>query len=395
MCTLLCDMKREEEINMKKLSTVLFLIILIMVTCFSSAFAQVNTLDTVINTPYEYPVTPYDEEWSMFTSKEEMIEACQIPENILYRMSTEALLETVLNYPFIIEYFAYNNYSDAAEKFIRTFNGFKELYSRNDLTEVLLSFYANSTPMTVNEYNAYGINPNSDSFASSIYAEEICTAFFNTSHLEFLIAYDQIINDNYTVEEAETFDNLLLEKINLRNANELYTDMSETYVECMVQEAPAATFSAGSNVTVSTVTTPAGTKVEVLSFSPDYSSEEKAAMNTQYDNLYPSAQRMSSATSHYNCHSYAWYSQATSNRDWMNGPSAAKYTTDGSYTLETSLLPSIGMKVFYMSDDHSAIVKHTTSATNVTFISKWGRAGVYIHNKLYSPYDASSLRYFS
>ena len=264
---------------MKKISVVLFLMIFLLVTCSSSAFAQVSNVETVIDTPYEYPVTPYDEEWSKFATKEAMLKACQIPENILSRMSTEALLETVLDYPFLIEYIAYNNYADAAEKFMRTFNGFEELFSRNDLTEVLLNYYANSTPMTASEYNSYGIDPNADSFSSSVYAEEICKRFSETSNLEFLIAYDQIINNNYTEKEAETFDILLFEKMSMREESGLYSSLSEVYVDYMSQEYPVTTLDAGSYVTTSTVTTPAGTKVEVLSYSPDFSSEEKAKIN--------------------------------------------------------------------------------------------------------------------
>ena len=53
-----------------------------------------------IDVPYEYPLTPEDPEWKTIQLKDEKVAKCQIPENILKRMTTLALLETVLYYPY-------------------------------------------------------------------------------------------------------------------------------------------------------------------------------------------------------------------------------------------------------------------------------------------------------
>lgn len=273
----------------KKILSLGLILSLLMALCVSNAFAQNNQLYTV-DVAYEFPVTPFDEEWEEFETTAEARNACQIPEELLETMTTEALLETVLKYPFLIEYLAYNNYADAAEKFMRTFNGFEELFSRNDLTEALLSLYQTSSLMTAEEFESYGIAENVDNFSSSPLAEEISENFFETSHLEFLIAYDQILNDDYSEEEAALFDELLMRKIDERNDNELYSAVSETYAYYMQQEYPISV-AAGEYATYSTVKTPKGTSVEVITFSPDYTSAEKAEINTYYDELYPSAER--------------------------------------------------------------------------------------------------------
>ena len=66
----------------------------------SSEFTSRKSYD--ISDPYEYPVTADSEQWSSFTTTAQMFEACQVPENIAEDMSTEALLQTVIDYPMLI-----------------------------------------------------------------------------------------------------------------------------------------------------------------------------------------------------------------------------------------------------------------------------------------------------
>lgn len=54
-------------------------------------------------------------------------------------------------------------------------------------------------------------------------------------------------------------------------------------------------------------------------------------LNNMFDAGYPYATRLYSATPVYNCHSYAWHSQKTSeNKYWINNP--ANYYVNGSYS---------------------------------------------------------------
>lgn len=295
-------------------------------------------------------------------------------------MTTEALLETVLNYPFITDYFAYNNYLEAADVFIKDFNGFKELVDRQNITEVLLDAYEMA------ELTSDNIIFNAD--LENVDGND----FFKVSTIEFLIAYDQLENGNYSSIEAERFEDIFLQKTQEREENSLYSSASDTYLNFMVQENPIKT-KAAENSQTTTVKTPKGTSITAYIYSPDFSSSEKSSINSTYDKAYPSAQRQRSATVKYNCHSYAWYSQATTNKYWI--PNASKYTTDGSYSrYSASLMPSVGMKVYYGSGAHSAIVNNALSATNLKFISKWGQAGLYIHDRYFSPYDATTLAYY-
>ena len=157
-------------------------------------------------------MTPEDEEWGNIKTKEMALSHCQIPDDILEEMTTEALVETVLDYPFITDYFVYNSYLEAAKVFEREFNGFEELFKRKDATAALLDVYA----------------------ASELAAKDTeSKEFFRVSDIEFLIACDRIKNPDYSDEEAERFEELLADKERERETNELYSPASSTYLRFM------------------------------------------------------------------------------------------------------------------------------------------------------------------
>ncbi|UZN02988.1 hypothetical protein [Cellulomonas sp. S1-8] len=150
--------------------------------------------------------------------------------------------------------------------------------------------------------------------------------------------------------------------------------------------------------TNSSVKTPNGSTVATLTVSGDLTSSQITQINNQMASSYPRATRVRSATAKYNCHSYAWYSQSTSNNRWMNY--TAKYWTDGSYRFSSSqsyatatnaLSPLvIGHRVSYVNGDHSA---YKSGATTLT--SKWGQAGLYTHGPNHTPYTSTTtLNYY-
>lgn len=171
----------------------------------------------------------------------------------------------------------------------------------------------------------------------------------------------------------------------------------------------------GYTYTFSSVSTPKNSSVQTMK----YSSSNWTSARTQEINEYVEDEIISeynwtavkkSEPASYNCHSYAWYSQSTSNSHWINQfktntstgeytntANLSKYWTDGSYSLITSVsngsIPSSvanGSKVFYVNGDHSAI-----KYSNTKFRSKWGAAGVYEHSPSQAPYvDVSNLKYY-
>lgn len=375
--------------GLKKIFTIIISFVIIVTSSATISAMEVNKkseLDSyVINKPYEFPITPDDPEWTDFDKKEDMLKVCQIPEDILKNMTTEALLQTVLNYPFIADYYAFDCYEDAAKTFSEDFNGFRELYSRKDLTERLLNKYK-TTSISSSEISV--------KTATKDISKSCESDFFNLQNLEFLIAYDQVENDHYTKAEAEKLDDLLKKKMSERDENKDLTENSEVYLNFMAQ-VQTKVFAVNKKTTYATVKTPKGSSVKVNKISPDLSQKEKNAINNYYDKRYPNATRKASATTNFNCHSYAWYSQNTrTNKYWMNDPS--KYWSDGSYKKFTDLRPRVGFKVYYYNGNHSAIVKAIKvidGAQTFWYQSKWGSAGVYYHFDNYCPYRSGNRFY--
>jgi hypothetical protein len=71
-----------------------------------SAVPKYKALLECMNMPrpadsYNYPVWLGMEEWAQFKTGQEMTDACQVPEDILKTMSTQAVIQVIWEYPFL------------------------------------------------------------------------------------------------------------------------------------------------------------------------------------------------------------------------------------------------------------------------------------------------------
>lgn len=91
---------------------------------------------------YQYPVVPGTPEWESLASGEEMVHACEIPEEILENISTEELLELLLQYP-LLDSFLLSSENEAAgfEEMVEQFNGIQEFMSRKDMYNIIKTVY--------------------------------------------------------------------------------------------------------------------------------------------------------------------------------------------------------------------------------------------------------------
>lgn len=145
------------------------------------------------------------------------------------------------------------------------------------------------------------------------------------------------------------------------------------------------------------VKTPNGSDVEVIE-RQEGSKEKIEEINKKYDSMYSKAERISSASYIYNCHSFAWYSQnIEANHYWMNSPTA--YYLDGSYIEISYLELKERDRICYFDNEgynlHSGIVlkikneepNDICGSSNVVEVqSKWGACGLYQHSGDYCPY---------
>ncbi|MFM7429635.1 MAG: hypothetical protein ACKO1F_07015, partial [Flammeovirgaceae bacterium] len=143
--------------------------------------------------------------------------------------------------------------------------------------------------------------------------------------------------------------------------------------------------------TQTTVFTPKGSAVPDTYIIPEFSSSQITAGNNYVATNYPNATRLTDASATYNCHGYAWHISEGGNNVWIGYYTVTAediYWNDGSYVEVCS--QTFPAKVSYASDNHSAI---TTNQTDI-FKSKWGQLPVMQHNKNYTPYNSSVLKYY-
>lgn len=142
------------------------------------------------------------DEWRSVENRMERGEKLQLSESMLEHMSTDALIEAVLDYPFFSDIYFFDNIQDGFKSMFSSFNGVQELAKRDDAGTVLLGRYcAEAVPENVlpdfAEYHLIG--------------------------LEILLSQDFII-DKLTSDEKELLVKEAATKYRLKSDSAAYSD---------------------------------------------------------------------------------------------------------------------------------------------------------------------------
>ena len=120
----------------------LLLILVVLSAAVLTGCAAAGTDGYSINEAYAYPVLPGTSEWEALSTLQEKIDACHVPPETLENMTTEALVETVLNYPLLINIYAFNTVELGIASVSSYFSGINELLGREDARAVLSAYRA-------------------------------------------------------------------------------------------------------------------------------------------------------------------------------------------------------------------------------------------------------------
>ncbi len=118
-------------------------LIVLSIFCLSIiAFGVTKKIESqyTIDTPYEYPIVPGTQEWIELEDVVARRKVCQIPDDVLNHITTDALLETVINYPFRSDMYSFNDFQTGYEAVKNRFNGLQELERRSDCLDALLRY---------------------------------------------------------------------------------------------------------------------------------------------------------------------------------------------------------------------------------------------------------------
>ena len=301
--------------------------------------------------------------------------ACQLTGTIIQELSTSELLLAVLEFPFFADIFAYDDMLVGYSCVYSECCALKAFMERNDAIESIISFYE-KTPVP------YAID--------STINEKKYSILWKT---ELLLEYSGLIANMTTAQKQALLDISYYKEAVKSKSPTVYQAGKSRLIEIIIES------DENLRGQYEYVYTPNGSPVLVYKWTNsdgDFNTTQIGIINNDMATAYPNATKLLDPTIKYNCHSYAWYSQSSSNVRWMSDPSL--YMTDGSYSQVTKLNTSVGDRlVYYYPIDsgytgisHSSIIYSYTDypRSRRTFVvtSKWGQAGLYRHSVGDDPY---------
>ncbi len=94
-----------------------------------------------LTAPFDYPVKPGSREWEELSVSERK-EVCRVEDSVAREMTTQALLRTVVNYPFILEIYCYDTIDMGIEAVRDVYPPLRELLERDDAAKAISDYLA-------------------------------------------------------------------------------------------------------------------------------------------------------------------------------------------------------------------------------------------------------------
>ncbi|MBO7071316.1 MAG: hypothetical protein J6W09_08500 [Bacteroidales bacterium] len=319
---------------------------------------------------YVYEAFESKETWKSFNSLEERMAACQVPEAIAQQLSTEALIEVCLDHPFAPMCFASDNGLETLESLIEQNNAFKELISRIDAADKLVSYYSSFPELSIGKLYCLELLIGSGLFPS-VYSDPSASIIKKTAE-EYLSRRQA--SRNYSVYSLSAAT-LLVEEILKTKSIEIKE--AKEILEEIVRKSYLQT-----KETLITTYTAFGCYVYCLTSIPDLSPSERTYMDDYFTQQFPNATLLYPSSRSYNCHDYAWTTPLSGEVGRVDDPSP--YLNDSTYFPASNY--AYADVIYDSASDFSGI---PTSSSNVV-ISKWTNGPVMQHSINDSPFGTLS-----
>jgi len=360
---------------MLKRSRLLSLLILLLIIHFVlpiGAYAQ-NTPYSGYESdePYIFPIRPGTDEWNALPQNlDAKIAATQVPEEMLATLSTLALVNTVLDYPLLVNLSAFATPEEGFKSILSYSNCLQALAQRPDAVQVL--------NIIIEEIDNSGI-------ISGEYIEpenyNIVTRYFHAITLKNGIELENNGNPstatNLTKITIQSLSKTLLMKYTLSR------ELSLLYSTGTITTPGGATVTVYNNMSAADRAVVYGLSVAqyLVQIQADH-----VTMQSTY-----SVTVSAPPSPAYNCHNYAWRTTGQTSA-WITNPSPY-WGTNGGYSAGSA---AVGSKVYYSGTyAHSAIVYALPSAgsPNTYVRSKWADLGLYNHAVSDCPYTGTRTYY--
>lgn len=335
----------------------------------------------------EYPIDVHSVEWSQLSSSETAA-ACNMPKEYAESLTTEELVDYAINYPFLMDILAFDNIADGMNHLANKSAVFEELFSRSDCYDELLNEYLNM------EIDYIELTESDDicetEYDSELFIETYLGLNFDllseAQARKFVEEYGNKYSNMNSECQESALSTLLYEAIEEKQGVIPESAVPESVAEKLVDSVDASDVSlmatsatcgvCGASLSYTSITVNYKTVYCYKWLSGGYTTSDITKLDKYIADYYSSFSKVSSASSKYNCHSYAWYSTSTSNVYWIEDPSPI-YNNTLYWTLWVIPMRNLqaGDRITFWSGStllHSAIVNSSTECT-----SKLGHYGVY------------------
>lgn len=311
----------------------------------------------------------------------------QIPQEILLKIPTCNLIDSCLNFPYLINIFIYNDTKAGFREIVSNYNGFQELFNRKDLYSIVLEKVKELPSKTEKLSTANSVDRGYYSIQymvlKHIIGQCVSEGKLNDTQKKEMIVY---LRTNLEVMKLHPQMYSISKAKETNNSTRSFTD-EELDALLDIASLSWVTYNIdtpnGSNINASKLDT--NTEVE---FSQD---ERDAIYNYLRANHSVTMASGGEASRMYNCHGYAWYMYDDHQSDPVVILSLSQnnnypYLVDESY--EATNNESDADIVVYGSNLHSA-----RRLSNGFYISKWGLGPVFIHS-LYDTDYGSNVTFY-
>lgn len=292
-----------------------------------------SCIERTVTTPHHYDVVPGTDAWRALKNAPEKRAACFVSAKEAASMTTPTLIKTILDYPLLIDTYAYDNYIMGMKAVSNYFPCINELVGRRDAYEII----------------------------NQLLQEDDESDPLISLYLETLRCY--LVCNNNDSDNAETPTRYTNVTVYTPNGTAVTAHANVTYADYTAEDGLTMTYQ------------------RALSLHYAYTSAYNVVV-------------LAGISPSYNCHAYAWYSQ-TSTSLCIAYPS--DYITDGSYILSTRAVGRKITYQNPNSYAHSGIVDTATNSNSTTkIVSKWGCTGLYKHYVDDCPYyhSYSTLKFW-
>lgn len=383
---------------------------------------------------YTYPITQYDKEWGDYPTVEEKYALCYIPKKILNTITTQELLELVLDCPLIIYIYAQDTYEDGIKDVSLQFNGLHEFLNRSDCKKVVMNYYKNYTIPSKQKVNystllAKGKKNYDDILSDDMLMKKIDSDTKVNLIIDFCetvlgMQLSNKIEQNMNFEDAV---NIIASKNNMKSKSDYFKGYTLKDNAC-VHSLITNTNGNISNKKMKIITqkfglkmkggegyfyTRGGKKVEYTTVNAKKISDSTAySMVKKFVNKYRDTKTgkdvvtlLSNGTTAYNCFNYAWLYYDSKNKDkyWKKCRinNVSPYLNDNHYASSNSASPYYKIA---SNGAHAAVVCSTSVSyydskgqlkTEPLVKSKWSANGPLVKHPLsLCPYSPSGVKYY-